>query len=926
MTNNHLKQLSIADPELAAKVITRLKQKGCIVSSQNAAILVDETIWGLSQETSFGHAIASGFVNLIGETDQERIKKYKNQVREAGLKGPTLGRIIATYLVPVLICGDDRLLESFIHAIDIMQQKGTYTLTSPLEALSSLLNAGDIESGAAYLDLLCGTFIQDLTYNQSQHFSYILPKAIRSFSPLRKSWQIKELSRVIRADFHLAEPFLEGMDKGLHLLSKKALGRFVSLGLEKFQKQRRLGVKFLSLESKSGMDTYQGLQVTVPVCLVQQQLNRYLCARTGLAISVRPLSLLPKSFVKEDSGFSVFSDGKFIYLPDEINTYGHKAENITLYKCLTRLEAGLYEFNTFDFDLEKVMERCGQPKTFPFCKGGSFTWGDEKKNLSDLERFFLSFPIKDLASDLFSIFEHGRLRIMLTRQYPGLVRKFFPMLQREANRILNEDKPVEAIFLLYSRVALGIVWKEDSGINKIKKEVDTFADLFENKMAEDNAVEACAELVIKTYHGMEDIIKKTSGCHRLEDFYRPMKIPFGRRLRPDLYFSNYQNYERLAKTVKIRLKEKGIKVYKSDLKKRLIQKNGIISHDDIKEIILTSQEHFRSDELQHQDTGIDLSWLDLSGLLGEKDAAGFENDAVSCPVFWYREWDNNLGDYLNDHVRVLDRDVTGCESDFYERTLKRHIGLVRRIRYSFELLKPEGLTILRRWLEGDEFDYRALLDFAIDKKSGRMPSDRLYIKRIKQQRDVAVLLLVDLSRSTANTVFGSQATVLDVEKEAIVLFCEALEVVGDAFAIAGFSGTGRLGVDYYRIKDFDVDMDDNIMQRINAMAPQRSTRMGAAIRHGTSQLENIPSKVRLMIILGDGFPNDVGYKRDYAIEDTRKAIFEARSKNIYVHAITVNIAGDSKLDDLYGNVHHNVISDVRELPDKLLRIYSALTR
>jgi len=169
-------------------------------------------------------------------------------------------------------------------------------------------------------------------------------------------------------------------------------------------------------------------------------------------------------------------------------------------------------------------------------------------------------------------------------------------------------------------------------------------------------------------------------------------------------------------------------------------------------------------------------------------------------------------------------------------------------------------------------------------------------------------------------------TILSVEKEAIVLFCEALQVVGDAFAIAGFSSTGRLGVDYLRIKDFDENLDDVVKRRINAMTSRRNTRMGAAIRHATSQLEKIASKVRLLIILSDGFPNDADYKHRYAIEDTRKAIFEARSKNIYAHAITVHFAGDPKLDDLYGNVHHNVISDVRELPDKLLRIYGSLTR
>jgi nitric oxide reductase activation protein len=102
--------------------------------------------------------------------------------------------------------------------------------------------------------------------------------------------------------------------------------------------------------------------------------------------------------------------------------------------------------------------------------------------------------------------------------------------------------------------------------------------------------------------------------------------------------------------------------------------------------------------------------------------------------------------------------------------------------------------------------------------------------------------------------------------------------------------------------------------------------MGAAIRHATAQLEALPCRVRFLLIIGDGFPNDLDYKQGYAIADTRRAISEARSKSIYVRAITVNLPADPKLDDLYGHVHHNVISDVRELPDKLLRIYSSLTR
>jgi nitric oxide reductase activation protein len=404
-----------------------------------------------------------------------------------------------------------------------------------------------------------------------------------------------------------------------------------------------------------------------------------------------------------------------------------------------------------------------------------------------------------------------------------------------------------------------------------------------------------------------------------------MKTPFGRRIRPDLFFETYRNFDRVAEKIRVKLKGNGFSVYKSDIKRRLIHNNGTISQNDIKEILFCSKNDL-VEVSQHPDSDADLSWLDLSSLLGDEGRSQSESDEAACPVFWHKEWDCNIGDYLHAHVRVLDRFVTGCEGHFYADTLERYRGLVKRIRYAFELLKPEGLKRLRQWVEGDEFDYRALIDFAIDKKAGGLPSDRLYIKRIKQHRDVAVLLLVDLSRSTANTVFGSQKRVLDVEKEAVVLFCEALAVVGDAFAIAGFSGTGRLGVDYFRVKDFDEEMGDSVKHRINGVAPLRSTRMGAAIRHATGLLEKVSSKVRLLIILGDGFPNDLDYKKNYAIEDTRKAIFEARSKKIYAHAITVNISGDSRLNALYGNDHYNVISDVRELPDRLLRIYSALTR
>jgi nitric oxide reductase NorD protein len=322
----------------------------------------------------------------------------------------------------------------------------------------------------------------------------------------------------------------------------------------------------------------------------------------------------------------------------------------------------------------------------------------------------------------------------------------------------------------------------------------------------------------------------------------------------------------------------------------------------------------------------DLSWLELESLICSHGLGQPANDEDGADAFRYREWDGCMGDYLPDRVRVLERDIQGSDPAFYRQTLDEFRDLVGRIRYAFELLRPEEMTILRQWREGDAFDYRALLDYALDKKAGLMPSDRLFIKRMKRVRDVAALLLVDLSRSTANPVDTKGTRVLDVEKQAIVMLSEALKVVGDRFAIAGFSGTGPLGVDYYRIKDLEAPLDETVKSRISAMAPQRSTRMGAAIRHATAQLAPVQARVRLIIILGDGFPNDLAYKGTYAVEDTRRAVMEARSAAIHVKAITVNVSDNGLLDRLYGSTHHTLIGNVHDLPDQLVRVYSALTR
>jgi nitric oxide reductase NorD protein len=902
MAQNLLNELYVADPVFAAQVMEKLTAEDVSSLSPHLKDFVDDTVWALSMETVFARTVAFGFIDLVRAGCPHQIPRYHRYVKKFGKEGPAKGKVMAESLVSVLTQNDAGIFEQFLTTVDTMLEKGTYTLYGPFKALAVMCTAGDRKSIHAYLNLLADTFSISLTYRQCRPLTYTLPKAALDFSSRKRAFQIRQLSRVIRADFGLVDFFLEGMKKGLNLLTENALDNFVSAGLSGLSKNKRKCSRFLSMDSSLGQSTFEDLQVAVPISQVRYAIGHYINARTGKHV---PVKGMPDDKIAADgeNPFS-YSDGTSIWLPGEISRFDDKRKNVDLYKNLAKLEAGFFEFNTFDFDLEKLVLRLD---------GVNADNLKPDSSCSDLVVFLNSFDDSSMAVDLFTVFEHGRITDLTAARYPGLIRRVLPEFRAEASRIGN-DGPVQ---VLYRVVALGM----EAGIKgEWERIIRKTTALYRKKMAQDPVVETSAELVFLSY---PEIKKQVSLSLSGND--GGLVPPYNRKIDPALYFSSLFAMDKKAMMIKEMLLEKGARVYRSDVRKRLQDTNGAISPADIKELTLR---HSRGDAGKSRDSviQIDLSHAELSVIIADAGVDAAPPADVSGPAFFYKEWDSGLGDYLHHHTRVAHGLLPETNSDFYRKTLDRHHGLVKRIRYAFELLKPEGLTILRQWVEGDEFDYRALLDFAMDRKAGIMPSDRLYIKRIKQQRDVAVLLLVDLSRSTSNTVVDSEESVLDVAKEAIVLFCEALEVVGDRYAVAGFSGTGRLGVDYFRIKDFDETLDGRIRNRINAMAPQRSTRMGAAIRHATSRIEDVAAGVKLLIIIGDGFPNDVDYKKDYALEDTRKAIAEARAKNIHAHGLTVNIAGDPKLDDLYGNVHHNVISDVRELPDKLPRIYSTLTR
>ncbi len=898
-----LAHLAIADPQAAQRMQGHLIDIDPAVYVNQLARVVDEVIDALAVEISFGRMLAGGMGRMLAGGDRVALDRYRSLVHAAAATGPTLAALFAQYLVPVLTCGDASLADRLEDTTRVMLQKGTYTLNAPLKTLCALIEARDMACAHAFLDLLAATYALDISYNRTVYLTHTLPGAVDGFAPSRRLWQIRGLTRVIRENDRLADDYLRGLASGLHLLSQPALNDFLDQALRRYRRNPDLGIRFLSLESRHALDRCRNLQVAVPLSAMRSGLERYLQARTGLAVAIRPLSALSQQQIDRDGPPPlVHCDGRAIYLPDEIALMARRTDNADLYKLLVRLEAGAIEFGTYDLDAEKTIAD----------DGGTMRpdMSHPQGQPSELDRWRSSCEDPILALDLFTLFEHGRIARKVCRHYPGLFDRINSALTDQHLHATAGHRPGGTLLPLYRHLVMDERLTADATLMAVGR---AMAERLEQETASSTDTAVTSARLATEFCPLVARQPLGGGGY----VYQPLLLPLGRRLDPASFGPHDTAYGNLAADIRSQLAARNLRVYRSDLQELLRRQKGHLCLADIRRLIVSPSSAA---------TSADLAWLDLDALACSHGLGQATHDAGGADAFRYREWDWCMGDYIPDRVRVLEREIHPSDTGFYQQSLDAYNGLVKRIRYAFELLKPEEMTILRQWRDGDAFDYRALLDYAIDRKAGLMPSDRLFVKRMKQVRDVAALLLVDLSRSTANMVDQRGTRVLDVEKQAIVLLCEALEVVGDRFAIAGFSGTGPLGVDYYRIKDMAAPFDNTVKGRIDAMAPQRSTRMGAAIRHATALLSPVQARVRLILILGDGFPNDLAYKGPYAVEDTRRAVTEARADAIHVKAITVNVCDNGQLDRLYGRNHHTLIGNVHDLPDKLVRVYSALTR
>lgn len=288
-------------------------------------------------------------------------------------------------------------------------------------------------------------------------------------------------------------------------------------------------------------------------------------------------------------------------------------------------------------------------------------------------------------------------------------------------------------------------------------------------------------------------------------------------------------------------------------------------------------------------------------------------------AFFYNEWDYKRGHHRKNWCVLRELEVKPVKDLFPEQTLQKYRGLIASLRRTFEVLRGED-RILKRQSYGEDIDIDALVSAYADVQSGLEMSDRVLTRLHKDERNIAVMLMVDMSGST-------KGWVNDAEREALLLLCEALETLGDRYAIYGFSGITRKRCELFRIKTFADPYNDETRAKISGIRPYDYTRMGVAIRHLSKQLHTVEARIKLLITLSDGKPEDYDgyYRGEYGIEDTRQALFEARRSGIHPFCITIDEQGQDYLPHLYGAANYVVIKDIAKLPLKVSDIYRKLT-
>jgi hypothetical protein len=303
-----------------------------------------------------------------------------------------------------------------------------------------------------------------------------------------------------------------------------------------------------------------------------------------------------------------------------------------------------------------------------------------------------------------------------------------------------------------------------------------------------------------------------------------------------------------------------------------------------------------------------------------------DEELKGLPPRHYPEWDYKSLTYRPDWASVYEALHPRGNSADIDRLLEKHSALAKRLKRILDLLKPQDKVRIRYQEEGSELDLDVAIRSLIDFKGGANPDPRINMSHRTDGRNIAVMLLLDLSESLNEKASGSEQTILELSQEAVSLLAWAVEQLGDPFAIAGFHSNTRHDVRYLHIKGYGERWGDEAKGRLAAMQAAYSTRMGAAMRHAAHYLEARPADKKLMLILTDGQPSDIDTNDEQLlIEDTRQAVKELDRDGIFTYCISLDPKADEYVSGIFGR-QYTVIDNIQRLPEKLPELFLALTK
>lgn len=763
-----------------------------------------------------------------------------------------------------------------------------------------------------------------------------------------------------------AAEFFCGCPDLVYSLGEENMRSWVEQGRAIGRKNPEAAIAFFKRESMASLSALRGLRRSVNISEVSRLLQLYCTAVGGRNVGVKSTAEAPEELVRQGHHLPL-TDGKTIYLPERLDKSPSRRENFEDYKALAAHQAGYIEFGTFDLDIDVLL--C-HPGLAAFRKPNTAVG----PIASHYELFFNLFNDPWLARDIFFAIEDSRVDFRLRRQYQGLAGH----LEKAALAAL-EDRPkpsslplrealVESLIRFSLKGPLDETLPEEA-LSLCEAICGTAGRVLDPRATVLDSAAAAAQvylmlgalpnifLVSPFLPSVASRVKSAAADETPgiaapgpgisegdeEDYSPAQPVTYRGQTRPELV--QFEMSIELLKDALNRSGEDGIPLTPEMLAELLRRGAKIkITQMTAKELAEASGLFVSDIEGVWQEKLTELSPDEKKKLANLLDQASVlkSKDKDSARAFFYHEWDYLIGDYRPDWCTLREVPLEGGSSGVVSKIQKEHSALILSVRRHFQRIRPEMMRKVKRLRMGDDIVLNDAIEAVIDRKAGLTPSDRIYQKRDRRTRDVATAFLLDLSASTNEWIEEEPAAnsdsqkeesakrVIDIEREAVVIMAEALESLGDEYAIYGFSGHCRDDVEFFNIKDFSENYSERVRRRLGAVKPRASTRMGPAIRHALKRLSGTGCRLKVLILLSDGYPQDLDYgpdrrSRDYGLHDTTAALQEARGKNVHTFILTVDQAGNDYLREMCDGENYLVVERPSALPRILPRVYRGLT-